>query len=186
MLKIFLTNLLFISYLFAIEKGEFYGSAQEKNPSWFKSSFLDLEEDINDATKKGKNIIIYFHQNGCPYCAKLIRDNFHNPVLVKKIKQNFEVIEINMFGDRELTDWNGKEFNEKTFAEHLKIQFTPSLLFLNPEKQIVLRLNGYQSTKKMHQVLDYLISKKYKTQTFANYKYNNKKTTGKLTISCFF
>ncbi|MEW8385293.1 MAG: thioredoxin, partial [Candidatus Thiodiazotropha taylori] len=34
-------------------------------PSWFKNSFLDLGEDIEEAAEEGKRVILYFHQDGC-------------------------------------------------------------------------------------------------------------------------
>jgi hypothetical protein len=32
--------------------------------------------------------MIYFHQNGCPYCAKLVKDNFHDKKLVAKLQKS--------------------------------------------------------------------------------------------------
>ncbi|SMM97965.1 thioredoxin SoxW [uncultured Candidatus Thioglobus sp.] len=139
-------------------------------PNWFKTSFLDFSEDLQEATDSNKHIMIYFHQNGCPYCAKLVRDNFHDKALVAKLQKDFDVIETNMFGDRDLVDWNGKEFNEKAFSQQMKIQFTPTLLFLNSEGEAVLRLNGYQSIEKMHKVLDYIANKNYLKQSFAAFR----------------
>ncbi|SFV79677.1 thioredoxin SoxW [hydrothermal vent metagenome] len=74
-----------------------------------------------------------------------------------------------MWGDRELTDWEGREFNEKEFSSFMKVQFTPTIIFLDSKGEIVLRLNGYQSIEKMHVVLDYVSTKKYLNQTFARY-----------------
>jgi thioredoxin-related protein len=59
-----------------------------------------------------RNTMIYFHQNGCPYCAKLVKDNFHNEKLVAKLQKDFDVIEINMWGDTTLSDWTGKVFRK--------------------------------------------------------------------------
>ncbi|KAA0454065.1 MAG: thioredoxin fold domain-containing protein [Candidatus Thioglobus sp.] len=138
-------------------------------PDWFKTSFLDLSEDLEQAKQNNRHIMLYFHQNGCPYCAKLVRDNFHDKALVAKLQKNFDAIEINMFGNRDLTDWNGKDFSEKQFAEYLRVQFTPTLIFLSKKGQVVLRLNGYQSVDKMHIALDYVDRKAYLQKSFAHY-----------------
>jgi thioredoxin-related protein len=93
---------------------------------------MDFSEDLEEANDKGHHVMIYFHQNGCPYCAKLVKDNFHDKKLVAKLQKDFDVIEINMWGDTTLSDWTGKDFTEKEFSAHMKIQFTPTLVFLNP------------------------------------------------------
>jgi hypothetical protein len=45
---------------------------------------------------------------------------------VAKLQKDFDVIEINMWGDTTLSDWTGKDFTEKEFSAHMKIQFTPT------------------------------------------------------------
>jgi thioredoxin-related protein len=65
--------------------------------------------------------MIYFHQNGCPYCAKLVKDNFHDKKLVAKLQKDFDVIEINMWGDTTLSDWTGKTWM-KDIKKILEIQ----------------------------------------------------------------
>ncbi|MCK5091158.1 MAG: thioredoxin, partial [Gammaproteobacteria bacterium] len=56
----------------------------EEKPDWFKLSFLDIREDVEEATAEGKRVLLYFYQDGCPYCAKLIRDNFSQRAISEK------------------------------------------------------------------------------------------------------
>ena len=153
-----------------LKEGEFLGAKiVDELPNWFKATFLDFSEDLEEANDEGRHVMIYFHQNGCPYCAKLVEDNFHDKELVAKLQKDFDVIETNMWGDRELTDWQGREFSEKDFSAFMKIQFTPTLIFLNAKGESVLRLNGYQSIDKMHATLDYIAKKIYLNQSYASY-----------------
>jgi len=70
---------------------------------------------------------------------------------------------MNIWGDKEVTDFTGQLSTEKQFAEMLKVQFTPSLLFLNETGQTVLRLNGYIPIPKFSIALDY-VSQKQETR----------------------
>ena len=159
-----------------VTQGEFLGAMHvESLPNWFKATFLDLSDDLEEATEEGRHMMIYFHQDGCPYCSKLVEDNFHNPALVKKLQKNFDTIETNMWGNRDLTDWQGRDFDEKSFSTFMKIQFTPTLVFLNAKGDVVLRLNGYQSIDKMHATLDYIANKTYLNQSYASYINNLKR-----------
>jgi len=153
-----------------VKQGEFLGANPvEVLPDWFKTTFMDFSEDLEEATDEDRHVMIYFHQNGCPYCAKLVEDNFHDEKLVAKLQKDFDVIETNMWGDRDLTDWNGDDYTEKEFSAKMKIQFTPTTLFLNSKGEVLLRLNGYQSIDKMHATLDYISSKTYLNQSYASY-----------------
>ncbi len=188
---LFFSLLLWQPSLFAqqpAKHGEFLGAKSvEVLPDWFKTSFLDFNEDLQEAADENRHVMIYFHQNGCPYCAKLVEDNFHNPILVAKLRKHFDAIQINMWGDRNLTDWQDREFSEKQFASLMKIQFTPTLIFLNHKGDSVLRLNGYQSVDKMHKALDYVAGKKYLKQSFATYINQHKRNkTGVLNKNPLF
>ncbi len=78
---------------------------------------MDFSEDLEEASDEDRHVMIYFHQNGCPYCAKLVEDNFHDEKIVAKLQKDFDVIETNMWGDRDLTDWNGDDYTEKDFQQ---------------------------------------------------------------------
>lgn len=131
-------------------------------PSWFKQSFLDLSDDLDDANASNKMIFLYFHQDGCPYCKKMLEVNFTDKDIVNKMKQNYDVLEINMWGDRPVTLMDGTEVTEKEFAHRMKVMFTPTLVALDPQGRPMFRMNGYYAPDKFTVVLDYLLLKKQK------------------------
>ncbi len=98
---------------------------QEK-PDWFANSFLDIREDIDEAQAAGKRVLLYFYQDGCPYCKKLLEINFSLQDTVTRTRENFEGIAINMWGDREVTDLSGTITTEKEFSRALRVMFTPT------------------------------------------------------------
>jgi len=55
-------------------------------PPWFSETFLDLREDVRDAAKAGKRLLLYFGQDGCPYCKALMQANFTQPRIVQKTR----------------------------------------------------------------------------------------------------
>ncbi len=125
-------------------------------PAWFKVSFLDIREDLADASAAGKRLLLYFYQDGCPYCAKLLRDNFADRAIAETTRKHFDVAAINLWGDREVTDLAGKTTTEKGFAAGLKVQFTPTLLFLDERGEVLVRINGYFPPHKFKMALDYV------------------------------
>ena len=141
---------------------------QEK-PAWFKESFLDIREDIAEATTTGRRVLLYFYQDGCPYCAKLLNDNFGNREIAEKTQQGFDVIAINMWGDREVTDLQGALTTEKAFAAALRVQYTPTLLFLDESGGVVLRVNGYFAPHKFAVALDFVAGRRERNGSFADF-----------------
>ncbi len=135
---------------------ELVNPGYEEKPSWFKNSFMDIREDIDEATAANKRLMLYFYQDGCPYCAKLLRDNFGQEDIAEKTRQYFDTIAINMWGDREVVDLAGDDTTEKSFAKSLKVQFTPTLLLLDEAGHTVIRINGYYAPHKFYAILDYV------------------------------
>ncbi len=140
-----------------------------EKPAWFKNSFLDIREDIAEATAAGKRVVLYFYQDGCPYCEKLLNTNFALHDVVEKTRSGFDVIAINMWGDREVTDLSGGMTTEKQFAADLRVMFTPTLLFLNESGEVALRVNGYYPPHRFMAALDYVGSHAEEKQSFRDY-----------------
>lgn len=151
-----------------LESGMVNPGYHEKT-TWFKESFLDLREDIAEAKAANKHVILYFYQDGCPYCAKLLRDNFGQASLATFTQQHFDVIALNMWGDKEVTDLSGNKVSEKDFAKQLKVQFTPTLVFLDESGQSVLRANGYYAPEKFQVALQYVADKQESKASFIDY-----------------
>jgi len=126
-----------------------------EKPDWFANSFLDIREDVSEASAADKRVLLYFYQDGCPYCKKLLDTNLAIQETVAKIRRHFEVVAINMWGDREVTGFDGEPTTEKLFAKSLRVMFTPTLLFLDEHGAVVLRVNGYYPPHKFNAALDY-------------------------------
>lgn len=138
-------------------------------PAWFKESFLDIRDDVAEAAKSGRRLMLYFHQDGCPYCAKLLRENFGDKAIADKTRKHFDVIAVNLWGDREVTDLAGKTTTEKEFAKALRVQFTPTLLMLDEKGGTALRLNGYVPPHQFHVALDYAGGRLERKQAYTDY-----------------
>jgi thioredoxin-related protein len=152
-----------------------FAQAQEPSPyaieipKWFGESFLDFRDDVRDAAAQGKRLMIYFGQDGCPYCKALMTVNFGQPDIVAKTRRDFVAVALNLWGDREVTWIDGQHMPEKDFARKLGVQFTPTLLFLDEKGAIVLRLNGYSPPESFRIALDYASLRGEKREPYSDY-----------------
>lgn len=139
-------------------------------PDWFNLSFLDLKDSLEEALRDGKKgMIIYFGRKDCAYCKSLLENNWGDPAIIKYTQQNFNVIAIDVRGDRTVTDFNGSTWNEKSFSSHLKTNFTPTLFFFNSKGQLALKLPGYRPKYQFRASLEYVADAHYKKETFRQY-----------------
>ena len=139
-------------------------------PDWFKLSFLELDADIKEAAEQNKKgLIIYFGQKFCPYCKAHLTKNWGQDDIVNYTQKNFDVIAINIKGQRPILDVDGKTYTEKTFSALKKTNFTPSTLFYNTKGKEVLLLRGYRPPYQFRAALEYVADEHYKKETFRNY-----------------
>lgn len=152
-----------------VSRGKMTGGKQFEHPGWFKESFLDIAEDVSDATGAGKHVILFMHLNNCPYCFRMVDENFKGGERTEFIKANFDVIQLNIRGDREIAFDAEVSLTEKELAKHLKVRYTPTVIFLNSDNKSVLRLNGYRSPQDFGHALNYVKDKAYLKRSLPQY-----------------
>ncbi|MEN8179949.1 MAG: thioredoxin fold domain-containing protein [Pseudomonadota bacterium] len=141
-----------------------------EHPDWFKHSFLDLQEDLADATNSGKKgIIVYFGQRRCAYCKMLLEVNFGLTDITAYTRRNFDVIAIDIWGIDEVTDVNGEVLTEREYALREETNFTPSLIFYDAKGQVTHRLRGYYPPYKFRAALEYVADDHYQRESFVDY-----------------
>lgn len=149
--------------------GQSLGAKISETPEWFKESFLEFEEDIAEASAANKRIMIYFHQEACPYCARLVKESFNDPQTEAYMRKHFDAITINLWGDREVVTAGGRQFSEKAFSAALKVQYTPTLLFLDEQGRQALRLDGYYPRNQFLAALRYVAEHREAEISFSSY-----------------
>src|SRR5215470_6899770 len=101
--------------------------------SWFELSFLDLRDDFADAKAAGKRLAVLFEQRGCVYCASLHNDVLSARYINDYVRENFAVVQLDLWGAREVTDFDGTVLNERALAERWGVIFTPTMVFFKDD-----------------------------------------------------
>lgn len=156
-------------------RGRLTGGQAYEMPGWFKKSFLVLSEDAGEAARQGRHLMLFLHLTECPYCARMLDENFRSGGTKEFVEKNFDVIDIEIRGSNTVEWFDGKSRSEKELAEHLKVLATPTLMFFDADGKAVLRLNGYRQPRALRQALDYVQGRHYRTQSLASFveKQNN-------------
>jgi thioredoxin-related protein len=141
-----------------------------KFPSWFKTSFLDLRDDLEEAMAAGKQgIMLFISASRCSYCKAFIDSSLADPAIRTQLTAGFDVIGLDIFDDSELTTLEGREYRVKEFVVLNRASYTPTMLFFGEGGQLLLRIVGYYPPDRFRRVLDYLQAKAYQHQPLHAY-----------------
>lgn len=100
---------------------------------WMRDTFRDISEDLEEATAEGKRFMVIIEQRGCIYCTKMHEQVFPDPDIKAIIEENYFVVQINMFGDIDVTDFDGETLSEKEMIRKWGIVFTPTMMFFDEQ-----------------------------------------------------
>ena len=97
--------------------------------SWMTETFLDLQEDHQSAKANGKRLVVFVEQKGCIYCRKIQTEILVIPKINAYIRKHFEVVQVDMWGAKEITDFDGEVTTEKKLVRKWGLLFTPTIVF---------------------------------------------------------
>jgi thioredoxin-related protein len=99
-------------------------------PDWLHNTFKDMTEDLTEANAEGKRMIVIWEQRGCIYCKKMHEEVFVVPEIEALLRDKYFVVQMNLFGDEDVTDFDGTTLPEKDMAARWGVVFTPTMMFM--------------------------------------------------------
>jgi len=158
--------------------------ADAKYPEWFKPSYLDLDEDLNEALQEGKKgLMVYFGLKRCSYCQAFMENTLAKPDIAKRVQDSFDAVGMDIFSDNEMQDPTGKAHVVKDFVTIKKANYSPTMIFYGKGGRELLKIVGYYPPDKFRQVLDYLDGEHYERETLYVYMKRKKEKPGLVSAS---
>ena len=146
---------------------------------WFLETFFDLADDHAELAAQNKNLAILFEQRGCPYCRELHKVNFAHKEILAYLEKHYGVLQLDLWGSRSVTDFDGEDLEERAFAQKGRVIFTPTMLFFPRDvdgvkgKRVadaeVFRMPGYFKPFHFMSTLEYVNEGHYRTTNFQRY-----------------
>lgn len=116
--------------LHAVEMGD---DGLHKTEWMHNDTFKDMAEDFAEARAQGKRFMVIWEQRGCIYCTKMHNEVFPVPEIDAMLTEDYFVVQLNLFGDVEVTDFDGETLSERDMAMKWGIMFTPTMMFFPAE-----------------------------------------------------
>ena len=97
--------------------------------AWFLDSFLEFADELEEAADRGKRLALLWELDGCPYCREMHLVNFANPEIRDYVEANFEIVQLDIRGAREVVNFDGKAMSEGKLARTNGVRYTPTIQF---------------------------------------------------------
>lgn len=152
--------------------------SRDPHTYFFNETFGDYSEELQnarDANKKG--IMIFFEMDECPFCHWMKINVLNRADIQNYYRENFLIFTVDIEGDVQITDFNGKAMSQKDFAfKEFRVRATPMLAFFDLDGKLVHRHTGRTSDAAEFMLMGRFVAEgKYKETKFARYKREQKK-----------
>lgn len=140
---------------------------------FFNETWGDFKEELDNAKQQNKKaILIFFEMDECPFCHYMKQSVLNQKEVQDFYRKNFLNFSVDIEGDIEITNLQGKVVKQKDFAfKENRVRATPVIAFFD--------MNGkriYRHTGKTAGVEDFLLMGKYvadgvyKEMSYTRYK----------------
>lgn len=162
---------LFIAFLVLLA-GSAWAETRDPVNHFFQPKFGDFQAELDTAKQQGKKgIFLFFEMDDCPFCERMKSTILNHADVQDAFRAQFLVYSIDVNGDTQMTDFQGKVQTEKDFAFAHRVRATPTMLFFDLDGKLVTRHTGPTKNKTEFLLLGkFVVDGAYATQSFTKYK----------------
>ncbi|ODU27720.1 MAG: thioredoxin [Thiobacillus sp. SCN 62-729] len=148
--------------------------AETRDPTnhFFQPKFGDFQAELDVAKQQGKKgIFMFFEMDECPFCERMRATILNQAEVQDAYRAQFLLYPMDVNGDTEMSDFQGKHTTEKAFAFSHRVRATPTLLFFDLDGKLITRHTGPTKDKAEFLLLGkYVAEGAYASQPFTKYK----------------
>ena len=142
------------------------GVAQSGSLNW-----NDFSSAVNAADDNGKTLFLFFEAEWCGFCKQMKSEVFPMDSVQDKV-EGFLPVSIDIESDEKIVYLN-QEMSQKSFSHQMRIDATPTIMFMSKEGEVIGRYRGFADDKELIQLLDYIGGGDVENVDFAEYKKRN-------------
>lgn len=147
---------------------------RDANAYFFDATFGDFSEELAAAKEEGKKaVMIFFEMDECPFCHRMRMKVLSRPDVQAYFKKHFKLFHVDVEGDIEITDFQGKATTMKAMATVHRVRATPVFQFFDLDGNPIKKGRYTGATRDAQEFLllgQYIVEEAYKQERFARYK----------------
>ncbi len=171
-----LTGLLLVSLCTAVQAD---GMVKQPVENFFDQSLGDFSEELETAKEGGKKgLLIMFEMDECPFCHRMKTTVLNRQDVQDYFREHFLILPLDVEGDVEVTDFQGRSVSQKNFAEKQhRVRATPVFAFFDLNGKMVAKYTGATRNAEEFLLLGrYVVEQAYKKTSFTRYKRAQRKS----------
>ena len=140
---------------------------------FFNETWGDYPEELKKAKAEGKDgIMLFFEQAECPFCHYMKTNVLNQPEVQEYYRKHFLLFTVDIEGDVDITDMQGKSMKQKDFAFKVeRVRATPVIAFFDLSGKRINRYIGKTNGVEEFMWLGhYIVDGAYKNMPFIRYK----------------
>lgn len=139
---------------------------------FFQPKFGDFQAELQTAREQGKKgVFLFFEMDDCPFCERMRSTILNQTDVQDAYRALFLLYSIDVNGDTQMTDFQGRQTTEKAFALANRVRATPTMLFIDLDGKVVARQTGPTKNKAEFLLLGkYVADGAYANEPFIKYK----------------
>ena len=140
---------------------------------FFHETWGQFEEELEKARAEGKKgILLFFELDECPFCHRMKTRVLNQPKVQAYFREHFLIFNIDIEGDVEMTDFDGKVTTQKNFSEKdNRVRATPVFAFYDLGGKQIVRYTGATAGVDEFLLLGEFVAQGiYKKMRFTKYK----------------
>lgn len=152
--------------------------ARDPYKYFFNETWGDYQEELANARQQGKQgILIFFEMDECPFCHYMKQNVLNQPEVQEYYRKHFLNFSVDIEGDVEITNLQGKQMKQKDFAfREYRVRATPVIAFFDLDGKLIHRHTGKTSgVEEFMWMGEYIANDIYKEMSFTRYKRSKRK-----------
>lgn len=142
---------------------------------FFDETLNDMQEELQNAKDENKKgVLLMFEMDECPFCARMKKTVLNRGMIQDYFKENFRILSVDIEGDLELTDFEGKDTTQKDFSlKQFRVRATPVFQFVDLSGKPIKngRLTGAtKDAEEFMQLGKYIVEGQNEKMPFIKYK----------------
>lgn len=138
----------------------FFSQGVAQNNSGSENSYTDLEwysfdEARELASGNDKLLFLFFEAEWCGFCKQMHNEVFPIPEISNLMSDYFYPVIIDLESESEL-NYDGKQKTEKSFSHQMRINATPTIIFMTDSGEIKGKQSGFLNESDLKDLIVYV------------------------------